>query len=130
MKLVRQREILKFFAWLVQFPAHALPDDLIGLMLLYALHADSEPDAQSIYPILSSNPALKTTTMSVAEKLKIEGRVEGRFEGRVVGKIQTLEEFLDLPITSDTVLESLSKDALQEHHDALRHEYGLRFKRG
>jgi hypothetical protein len=37
MKLVRQREILKFFAWLVQFPAHALPDDLIGLMLLLRL---------------------------------------------------------------------------------------------
>ena len=138
MKLVRQREILKFFAWLVQFPVHALPNDLIGLMLLYALHADSELDAQAIYPILSSNPELKITAMSVAEKLKIEGRVEGklegrsegRVEGRVVGKIQTLEEFLDLPITSDTVLESLSKEALQERHDALRREYQARFKRG
>jgi hypothetical protein len=134
MKLVRQREILKFFAWLVQFPAHALPNDLIGLMLLYALHADSELDAQAIYPILSSNPDLKSTAMSVAEKLKIEGRVEGkvegRIEGRVVGKIQTLEEFLEMPITSDAVLESLSKEALQERHDVLRREYEARFKRG
>jgi predicted transposase YdaD len=103
-------------------------------MLLYALHADSELDAQAIYPILSSNPDLKSTAMSVAEKLKIEGRVEGkvegRIEGRVVGKIQTLEEFLEMPITSDAVLESLSKEALQERHDVLRREYEARFKRG
>ena len=41
MKLVRKREILRFFEWLAQFPAKTLPDDLLGLMLLYALHADS-----------------------------------------------------------------------------------------
>ena len=36
MKLSRQKELLRFFQWLAGFSANDLPDDLLGLMLLYA----------------------------------------------------------------------------------------------
>jgi hypothetical protein len=50
-------------------------------MVLYALHSDSDLDAEKIYHSLSSNPELERNTMSVAEKLIAQGRVEGRVEG-------------------------------------------------
>ena len=129
MKLVRQREILRFFKWLAAYPVKLIPEDLLGLMLLYALHADSDLDVQEIYPILSSNPELKNSTMSAAEKLKTEGRSEGRMEGGLIGKIQSLEEFLDLPPTSPTILEALSLEEIKKRHDTLRQQYEIRFKK-
>jgi len=93
-------ELLRFIEWLAGIPAHELPDNLLGLMLLDALHADSNLDAKSIYHSLSTNPELKVSTMSVAEKLKAEGQLEGISQGISkglwVGKILTLREFLDL----------------------------------
>ncbi len=62
----------------------------------YALHADSDLDAGKIYRNPSSNPELGKNVMSVAGKLKAGGRVEDLW----IGKIQTLEEFLDLPLSS------------------------------
>ncbi len=35
------------------------PTNLLGLMLLYALHSDSDLDADKIYHSLSSNPELE-----------------------------------------------------------------------
>ncbi|MES2709421.1 MAG: Rpn family recombination-promoting nuclease/putative transposase, partial [Verrucomicrobiota bacterium] len=74
MKLAREKELLRFFQWLSRCSADELPDTLLGLMLLYALHSDSDLDARSIYHTLSSNPELEKNAMSVAEKLKAEGR--------------------------------------------------------
>ncbi len=98
-------------------------------MLLYALHADSDLDARKIFHTLTSNPELKKNTMSVAEKLKAEGRVEGQQKGLWLGKIQTLEEFLGLPASSDEALETLSLDELKAMQEQLHREYELRFKR-
>lgn len=67
--------------------------------------------------------------MSVAEKLKIEGRVEGRVEGLWFGKIQTLEEFLDLEVTSAETLGGLGLVELEAMHQRLHAEYEARFKR-
>jgi predicted transposase/invertase (TIGR01784 family) len=120
MKLVRQRELLRFFTWFAQFPAHSLPENLLTLMLLYALTTDSELDVERVYHTLSSNPELKSSTMSIAEKLQTKGRV--------VGKIQTLEEFLDLPVTPDAVLDALSPGELEARHAELRQAYETRFK--
>ena len=119
------------------FSTKELPDNLLGLMLLYALHADSNLDAQGIYHTLSSNPELEKNVMSVAEKLKAEGRVEGQVEGRVegrveglwIGKIQILEEFLDLPVSSGESLEVLRLEELKAMQERLHQEYELRFKR-
>jgi len=129
MKLARQKELLRFFQWLAGFSAGDLPDDLLGLMLLYALHADSDLDAKKIYHSLSNNPELEKNVMSVAEKLKDEGRVEGRVEGLWIGKIQTLEEFLDMPVSPSESLESLSLSALIAMQEQLHLQYELRFKR-
>ena len=129
MKLARQKELLRFFHWLAGFSARDLPDSLLGLMLLYALHQDSDLDARKIYHNLSSNPELEKSAMSVAEKLKAEGRVEGRVEGLWIGKIQILEEFLDLPVSSGETLEALGLAELKAMQERLHREYELRFKR-
>ncbi len=42
MKLARERQLLRFFEWLAGFVADQIPDSLLGRMLLYALHADSD----------------------------------------------------------------------------------------
>ncbi|MEX1117080.1 MAG: hypothetical protein WEB53_17675 [Akkermansiaceae bacterium] len=130
MKLARQKELLQFFQWLAGFSAQDLPDSLLGLMLLYALHSDSDLDAKKIYHTLSSNPELEKNAMSVAEKLKAEGRVEGRAVGLWIGKIQILEEFLNLPASSGESLEALSLDELKTMQERLHREYEMRFKRG
>lgn len=129
MKLSRQKELLRFFHWLAGYPSHELPDSLLGLMVLYALHSDSDLDAQKIYHSLSGNPELERNTMSVAEKLIAQGRVEGRVEGLWIGKIQILEEFLDLAVSSGDSLEVLSLAELIAMQERLHREYELRFKR-
>ena len=134
MKLSRQKELLRFFQWLAGFPAHEFPDNLLGLMLLYALHSDSNLDAKGIYLTLSTNPELEKTAMSVAEKLKAEGRLEGISQGISqglwVGRIQSLQEFLQISIDSCETLEVLTLKELQIKHAALHQEYQVRFKHG
>jgi hypothetical protein len=44
--------------------------------------------------------------------------------------IQILEEFLDLPVSADETLESLSLAELKATQERLHREYELRFKRG
>jgi predicted transposase/invertase (TIGR01784 family) len=125
MKLARQKELLRFFQWLSGFSAKDLHDNLLGLMLLYALHADSNLDAEKIYHTLSSNPELEKNAMSVAEKLKTEGRVQGLW----IGKIQAFEEFLGKPQSSRETLESIPLAELETLHQQLHREYEVRFKR-
>ena len=149
MTLARQKELLRFFQWLSGFSATELPDTLLGLMLLYALHADSDLDAEKIYHNLSNNPELEKNTMSVAEKLIAQGREEGisqgisqgreegisqgisrgRESGLWIGRIQLLEEFLDLPASSGESLTALSLEELKAMQERLHAEYELRFKR-
>jgi predicted transposase YdaD len=124
MKLARQKELLRFFKWLAGFSARDLPDSLLGLMLLYALHADSDLDAEKIYHSLSNNPELEKNTMSVAEKLIAQGREEGLW----IGRIQLLEEFLELPPRSGESLAALSLEELKALQERLHGEYELRFK--
>lgn len=128
MKLARQKELLRFFQWLAGFCAKELPDNLLGLMLLYALHSDSDLDAKKIYHTLSANPELEKNAMSVAEKLKAEGRVEGRVEGLWIGKIQAFEEFLDCAVSPNDTLAAMSLQELEARHRDLHCEYEARFK--
>lgn len=124
MKLARRKELLRFFQWLAGFSANDLPDNLLGLMLLYALHADSDLDAVKIYHTLTSNPELEKNAMSVAEKLKAEGQEKGLW----IGKIQTLEEFLDLPVSSAETIQTLGSEELKAMHQRLHEQYEVRFK--
>ena len=140
MKLARQKELLRFFQWLAAFSANELPDNLLSLMLLYALHADSDLDAEKIYHSLSTNPELERNTMSVAEKLiaqgRLEGRLEARNEGRAegqekglwIGKIQTLEEFLNQPVSPREALAAIDLTGLEARYRELHRAYELRFK--
>ena len=59
MKHARQKELLRFFQWLAGFSSTDLPDNLLGMMLLYALHSDSDLNAKKIYHSLSTNPELE-----------------------------------------------------------------------
>jgi predicted transposase/invertase (TIGR01784 family) len=133
MKLARQKELLRFFQWLAGYSARDLPESLLGKMLLYALHSDSDLDAQAIYISLSTNPELEKSTMSVAEKLKAEGRMEGISQGISqglwVGRIQTLQEFLGHAVSSCEDLENLETAELESRHISLHREYEARFKR-
>ncbi len=137
MKLARERQLLEYFRWLAETLVEQMPDSLLGRLLLYALHADSGLDARQIYRSLTANPELEKRAMSVAEKLKAEGRLEGlsqgisqgREEGLWIGKIQTLEEFLEKSQSSREILEALSLPELEACYLALHQEYGTRFKR-
>ena len=137
MKFARMKQVLRYFEW------HAAKDFqiseiLLGRFLLYALHADSDLDVEQIYRSLTSNPELQKSTMSVAEKLIAKGRSEGRSEGRVegrsegywIGRIQSLEEFLDLPQTLQDTLGAMSIAELEALHQQLHGEYQRRFKKG
>ncbi len=137
MKSVQGADLIRFFAWLATTPATQLPKSLLGKVLLYALHCDRDLDVKRIYTTLSTNPELQETTMSVAEKLIAEGRQEGRQEGLQkgrqegvwIGKIQALEEFLDLEITSKENLSQQSLDELMGRHKTLHQAYEIKFKR-
>jgi hypothetical protein len=97
-------------------------------MLLYALHADSDLDVEDIYRNLTANPQLEYRAMSVAEKLKAQGRMEGRVEGLWIGRIQTLEEFLGLAPRSREALEASTLEELEALYQELHGEYEKRFK--
>ncbi len=133
MKLARERQLLEYFRWLAETLVEQVPDSLLGRLLLYALHADSELDAQQIYRSLTANPELEKRAMSVAGKLKAEGRVEGRVEGISqglwIGRIQALEEFIDQAQTSRESLETRSLEELESLHQTLHKQYEARFKR-
>jgi predicted transposase/invertase (TIGR01784 family) len=137
MKLARERQLLEYFRWLAESLVEQVPDSLLGRLLLYALHADSEFDARQIYRNLKANPELEKRAMSVAEKLKAEGRMEGIFqgisqgreEGLWIGKIQAFEEFLEKDQTSRKTLEAMPLAELEALHQVLHHEYEVRFKR-
>ena len=136
-KLAREKKLMRFFRWLAGFSAYEISENLLGLMLLYALHSDSNLDAESIYHSLSTNPELEKSTMSVAEKLIAQGRMEGLsqgisqgiFKGLWVGRIQLLQEFLGMTVTSREVLEILSLESLEAQHGNLHLDYEARFKR-
>ena len=129
MKLARERQLSRYFDWLVGTAAEALPAGLLKTILLYALHTDSDLDAEKIYHKLSPNPELRKNAMSVAEKLIAEGRVEGQQKGLWIGKIQTLEDFLGMSPSTSEVLDPLSLTELEAMQQGLHHEYERRFKR-
>ncbi len=148
MKLSRERQLARYFDWLVGTAAEALPEGLLKRILLYALHSDSDLDVEKIYHKLSPNPELRRNAMSVAEQLIAEGlnkgrvegmemgiekglekgRVEGQEKGLWIGKIQTLEDFLGMIPSSSEVLDPLSVVELAAMHQGLHREYERRFK--
>ena len=144
MKFARMKQVLPYFEWQAARKNVKISKFLIGRLLIYALHVDSDLDVEQIYRSLTSNPELRKTTMSVAEKLIAKGRSEGlekgiekgiekgrsqgRTEGYWLGRIQSLEEFLDLPQSSQEVLNGMNLAELEALHQQLHGEYQRRFK--
>ena len=140
MKLSRKQQVLQYFRWLAETLIEPAPKELIRRMLLYAIHSDSELDTEKIYHSLASNPELRNNAMSLAEKLLAKGRdeglekgiekgrSEGRSEGYWLGRIQSLEEFLDLPQSSQEMLSAMDRGELEARHQQLQSEYQRHFK--
>ncbi len=127
MKFARMKQVLSYFEW------YATKDLIIGEILLarlliYVLHVDSDLDVEQIYRSLSSKSEAQKAIMSVAEKLLAKGRVEGRSQGYWLGRIQSLEEFLNLPQSPRETLELLTVAELEARHQELHREYQRRFK--
>lgn len=89
---------------------------------------DSELDLDPLSDILQGNPKLKTTAMSLAEKLKTEVRQEGRPEGELMGLIRYFENGLALPMTSREDLANLSLTQLSELKLQRQEEYEASLK--
>lgn len=66
--------------------------------------------------------------MSLAQKLKAQGRQEGRQEGILVGQIQLLEKFLGRTTAGKDELALLSLAELEARFAGLEAEYEARFK--
>lgn len=152
MKVARQqRRMLEFFEWLAgHLPP--LPEALLHLTLLYALHHDGDLDVGKIADTLKRNPALKNKAMSLAEKLIAQGRNEGRNEGWTEGlnegrseglnegrkegenigvwkgKILLLEQMMGGARSVDEELDELSPAGLEARFKVLEAQYQARFK--
>ena len=66
--------------------------------------------------------------MSIAEKLKNEGRAAGRVEGRIIGRIEALQQFLGNRPACDKALESMTLGELEALFQSLRKECEVRFR--
>ena len=148
MKFARKKQVLPYFKWQAARKNVKISKHLIGRLLIYALHIDSDLDVEQIYRSLTSNPELRKTTMSVAEKLLAKGRIEGlekglekglkkgietgRSEGLEkgywLGRIQSLEEFLKETKSPRETLELMTVAELEARHQQLQGEYQRRFK--
>jgi hypothetical protein len=105
-----------------------LPARRLETLLLYALHADSNLDIEQLARSIESSKHLKKATMSVAEKLKAEGRAEGEARGVWRGRIQVLESLMEKEATPDQVLSGLGMAELEAKFEALQKEYNENVK--
>ena len=64
--------------------------------------------------------------MSLAQRLKAEGRAHGA----AIARVQLIERLLEKPVTPEDVLASLSIEELERRFATLEAEYSARFKNG
>ncbi|MGK0187607.1 MAG: putative transposase YdaD [Verrucomicrobiales bacterium] len=139
MKLAREKRLLEFFDWLVmacQSFLEDLPSRRLETLLLYALHADSNLDIEQLARNVESSKQLQKLTMSVAEKLKAEGKAEGKIEGKTegkieglwIGRIQLLQTLMGKEASTDEDLTAQSIEELQEMFEVLQVSYDATVK--
>lgn len=132
MKAARQKRLIEFFEWLGRSEMEVtllMQPDLFRRCLLYAVHIDINLDVESISRSLSASPTLQHEAMSLAQKLRQEGRADGLAHGEWAGKIQMLEKFLGVDATTSEVLASLEIAGLEARYVELEQQYNLRFKK-
>ena len=138
MKMAREQRLLEFFSWLaaIQEIADILPEWLLRMALLYALHNEVNLDVEKIGRNLTANPKLKTTAMSTAQKLIASGEILGEARGIALGesrgawkgRLQLLEELMGTPATTEAVLEGMDAAALERLFRERQAEYDVKFK--
>ncbi len=140
MKAAREKRLMEFFEWIAQGDVEVtllLKEDLFRRCLLYAVHIDIHLDVESISRSLSASPKLQIEAMSLAQKLRNEGRVEGLNEGRAeglacgewAGKIQMLERFLGINVSGSAELAEQDLGDLRARFEKLEEQYNTRFKK-
>ena len=110
-----------------------LPREILEFIIRYILEAGVDKDAFDRKILRITQPEIQSSAMTIAQQLRQEGRQEGREEGRQeglwIGRIQALEEFLNLPVSSREVLDAQTVEELEAAHQRLHAEYEMRFKR-
>lgn len=110
-----------------------IPREIHELLIRYMLRADLDKEAFDARVHAIRQKELQSATMTLADQLREEGLQkglqEGRQEGLCIGKIQALEEFLGLPVSSRETLEGRTLDELEATRLRLHAEYEERFKR-
>jgi hypothetical protein len=142
MKLARLKDrILDFFQWLDSEIALQLEDQLLRECLIYSLHIDQSIDFNAICSTIQKNQQFATQTMTIAQKLRDEGRLEGIEEGIEegklkgiekgvwIGKIQTLQELIHQPVSSTETLQTLSMEQLTQLFQDLEAQYTAQHKK-
>ena len=139
MKMARRKELLEYFGWLAKILSNLagdIPESLITLGLLYALHADERLDIENISRTVKNQNQLSKLTMNAAEKLIAKGRAEGEACGEArgeakgiwIGKIQLLQEFLRIEASSGEELQKLDVPGLESLYKDLQSRYDNDFK--
>lgn len=136
MKLARQKRLAEFLVWIadeMQRQGWNMPEPLLLLSYLYAMHADTTIDEEQIARSLDSNPNLKENIISLAERLIARGEARGKALGEAcgtwIGKIQILEQLLDKERTAEAILHAMSADDLQARFAKLEQDYNTCFKK-
>jgi predicted transposase/invertase (TIGR01784 family) len=132
MKLARQKRLAEFLVWIadeMQRQGWNVPEPLLLLSYLYAMHADATIDEKQIAHSLEGNPNLKENIMSLAERLIARGEARGEARGTWIGKIQMLEQLLDRGVTSEAALHAMSADDLKARFSQLEQDYNACFKK-
>lgn len=135
MKLARQKRIGDFLVWIADEMARQgwqVPEPLVLLSYLYAMHTDERIDEAQIARSLQHQPNYKENIMSLAQQLiargKAEGEAHGATRGAWIGKIQLLEQFLGLPASAMEAFASMSQEQLASRFAELEKSYNDRFK--
>lgn len=131
MKLARTNQLLSFFTWLAQEARRANfseAEELLRLCLLYAYNVDVNLDLPEIADKLLHVPSLREDAMTLAQKLRQEGRIEGQERGEWIGKVRLLEEMVGQTPTPSAVLGDLSVAELQRKFADLQAQYQRQFK--
>jgi predicted transposase/invertase (TIGR01784 family) len=87
MKAVREKQLESFLEELAQLHniLTLLPDWMIQLMLLYAIHADQALDVETIAHKLRHQPQLQSKAMTLGARLIQQGREEAMQEAQSLG---------------------------------------------
>jgi predicted transposase/invertase (TIGR01784 family) len=128
MKLARTKDLAGFLQWFREEAAQLgwqVPIELVSLSFMYVLHADASIDLQQIEDSLHQLTQGKEEIMSLAQRLRIEGRAEGE----VLGKILLLQQLMGEPQSTREELVQLSLSDLEARFATLEASYTERFKR-